>query len=588
MTTNNQKAYFTLSADNQRVLTDFLANLEGNRNVEVELRFGSFVYNRDTKQSNFVSTTEADFFYRLKRAFSNQAYPQNVVRTKEYVYPNNAGRGNIKRVIDVDSGDEHYVLKNSLKKPYNFYDYDFRVSLARETVIQRESLRDFDEKAWNVVREKNRISFQLPIGKLDLTEVTETLPGETVQGTKYEVELELLSGDLPSILQFLTVILQTRQENFYVISNNERRAVLTEYRELMKTPYFVGAQPETLQKSDLPRLYNQRYSVTDKADGERMTLFITNKNSRQVYLIDNNMTRVYKTNLVSRNYYSTLLDGELVAIDNKIYFLGFDMLAYGGKDIRGDSNYLLNTRLNRLTDILNSIDTTDSFYVIQSKRFIFKNVFLGSEKILDTIQSKPYKNDGLIFTPIDEPYPTVKKWSNLLKWKPAEQNTIDFYSVKDTTDDSNTWKLYVQHSTTDARANTTNSRANTKTERVLFDVEKLCPNPTTVALTFQTTFPEDTIDPSTGERFKSDTVIEYRWDKDTSRFVPLRTRWDKTTNPKKHGNFSAVACSIWNNIHNPVERDTLIKSTVFTNAKEDFFFERMRRFHNKVKEYLYN
>ncbi|NBP15010.1 hypothetical protein EBU95_11510, partial [bacterium] len=62
MTTNNQKAYFTLSADNQRVLTDFLANLEGNRNVEVELRFGSFVYNRDTKQSNFVSTTEADFF----------------------------------------------------------------------------------------------------------------------------------------------------------------------------------------------------------------------------------------------------------------------------------------------------------------------------------------------------------------------------------------------------------------------------------------------------------------------------------------------------------------------------------------------
>ena len=70
---------------------------------------------------------------------------------------------------------------------------------------------------------------------------------------------------------------------------------------------------------------------------------------------------------------------------------------------------------------------------------------------------------------------------------------------------------------------------------------------------------DDLVDPTTGEFYKTDTVIEFRWDFTVKKFIPLRTRWDKTVNPKKHGNFSKVACDIWNNINNPIEKEYLLK-----------------------------
>ena len=55
---------------------------------------------------------------------------------------------------------------------------------------------------------------------------------------------------------------------------------------------------------------------------------------------------------------------------------------------------------------------------------------MGADIIMNEINNKIYKNDGLIFTPMNEPYPKFKKWDKLLKWKPSELNTIDFYSIK--------------------------------------------------------------------------------------------------------------------------------------------------------------
>lgn len=569
----------------QKLISKHLTQRASN---ELEVRFGRFQFNRETKRSNFVSEVEIPFFYNLKRALDKGTFTKTTKKTTDYNYSfgQTNDRSTLKRTVNED-GSEEYILKNGRKMYRDVFDYDFRVSLASEQKLNAfPSELNIDN--FNLVRDKDRISYTIPIGRIDMTIVTERGQSDSVTRTKYEVEMEInndRSVTYESIMVFVNIILQIKQNNHIVITNRERRTVIEGYKNLfnLKGNYFVGAQPETLQKNGIANLYKEKYSVTDKADGDRAFMFIDK--DKRVYFIDNNINAVYKTNLTSPVYNNTVIDGELVHIDNKTHFLAFDLVAYNGKDLRGDSNYLLTTRLNRLNHITNTITSNES-YIVKMKKFYYNNVFLGSEVILDNIDKKPYKNDGLIFTPMEEPYPTVKKWTKLLKWKPAELNTIDFYAKKVGDSSPSIWELYVQHAD--------NTKVNTSreaTQYALFDVEKLCGVPNTIKeMTFQTSFDDTLIDPTTNESFKSDTVIEFMWDKSQNKFVPLRTRWDKTANPSKHGNFSTVACSIWDNIHNPVDKDLLFKFTTYSKQSQhnDFFFERMRRFHNKVKEHLYN
>jgi hypothetical protein len=560
--------YFHLNRDNEAAIRRILANLNA-KDTEIELRFGGYHYDRVNKTKSFNSSVDVETFYQLKKTFMQHKFNSKTTKTVEYSYP-----GSVKRIVN-ESGAETCMIKNNCTK-YDIFDYDFRISVAKESQTETRP-----SGAHSLIRRKSRVSFQLPIGSLDLTIVDEEMGEESKR--KYEVELEVFGQGVTyeSILSYVTIILQTRQKNYFVISGGEKRFVLNEYRDTLQVPYFVGAQPETLQRGDLSLFYKERFSVTDKADGERMLMFIANNGN--VYFIDSNMNKVYRTDVKSSKFTACIVDGELVPVGKQICFLAFDVMMFNKQDIRGNTEYLLEQRLCIVRDIVASLGTSQLFQ-ITTKMFQFGNVYLGAQTILDKVDKggSVYGNDGLIFTPIDEPYPKTKKWRKLLKWKPANLNTIDFYSVKDS---SGTWKLYVQHFNREAKREPGKPQ-NSRPEKVLFDVEKLCPTPVHVdKVTFQTTFDDNLIDPTTGEAFVSNTVIEYKWDKAADKFVPIRTRWDKTQNPNKHGNFSAVACDIWNNIHNPVDREMFSKLTV---GKEDVHFERMKRFHNKIKESLYN
>jgi len=597
-------SFFNFGDNNMRTLFNFLQDALA-KNNEFEIRFGKFYQDksRDGKHhTNFDSNMETNSFYNLKRMFEKQNIAKQVKRTKEFIYQSKGQNGSIKRIVDLDNNSETTMLKQSLRK-YDVYDYDLRMSVSYE----RKGVSIPNEKDLVLTRTKDRTSFRLPFGSLDLTVVQEDKEDKNV--TKYEVEMEITSMDQNMIITYLMIVLQNRQDNFFVIPGNEKRRVVTEYRGIVQNNYFVGAQPETLHKEKISKLYKSEYSVTDKADGER-TFMIIDKNGG-VYFMDSNLNKVFKTDLVSckleessqeedtsstlsslscddqnskKLYYSTIIDGELIKHDNKIYFMAFDILAYNNRDLRGKQEYNLRKRLDRLTHIVKTLSSS-KYYAVSVKHYYFGNVFSGSKKILDSVDQKFYENDGLIFTPINEPYPLVKKWQNLLKWKPSELNTIDFYARKATGESSNgisVWKLYVQGEI--------QNEVKHKTQTVLFDVNALCGNDTqSKVITYETTFADDLVDPTTGELYKTNTVIEFRWDFSLNTFVPLRTRWDKTVNPKKHGNFSKVACDIWNNINNPIEKEYLLK--FYSNVKssnDDFFFERMRRYHNKIKEYLYN
>jgi ATP-dependent DNA ligase/SAM-dependent methyltransferase len=322
------------------------------------------------------------------------------------------------------------------------------------------------------------------------------------------------------------------------------------------------------------------YAITDKADGERYILFISN--DKNIYIIDNNLKKIMKTNIKSKLYSGTVIDGELITRKdgNGFIFLAFDILAVNNKDLRGDKTQLLKIRLNRLNHVIESIKETitendEKYYTVKMKRYYYKNIFLGAKKIMDDIKEMEYENDGFIYTPMNECYPLNKKWKTLLKWKPAEMNSVDFYAVKE----NNNWNLYVQH------YNSKNPKSFIN-ELVLFDVNKLCGEQITDTTTFTTQIPEDMKDPITNEPYQTNTVIEFKWDILNKKWIPLRTRWDKTVNPTKFGNFSSVACNIWNSIHNPILLSDLYK---YKNVKEsNFFFQTMRTFHNNIKKELYD
>jgi len=568
----------------KRMLSDSL-----NKKLEFEIRFGKFYQdqNKDKQYKSFDSNLEIEKFYKLKKMLRRVEH--DTLLTEEYIYKNSIEQGNIKRIIDKKDNSETFMVKNVVKT-YDIYDYDIRFSSSYEKGYDKSKIIDFGN--YELIRKKNRTSYKFAFGKLDLTIVEQEFKNGKIQN-KYEVEFEITNFDLNSILGTITFVLQTCQDSFYVISNMERRYVLSEYRNLINGNYFIGAQPETLHKEKISMLY-KNYSVTDKADGERAFMIIDK--GGHVYYIDNNLNRITKTNLKSERYTNTLIDGEIVKQNDKIVFLAFDLVMYNGKDLRNDMKYKLKERLDRLNHILSSI-ANNQFYLLKLKKYYYNNVFLGSKIILDNVDKNGdykikvndidivYKNDGLIYTPMDEPYPKSKKWTTLLKWKPAELTTIDFYSRKISSENGvSRWQLFVQHPVENLEKS---DKTKNVTETVLFDISKLCSFENRGEMTYETVINDKLIDETTGEPYQTNTVIEYKWDKLEKYFVPIRTRWDKTINPKKHGNFSEVACDIWNNINNPIEKETLFKfKNVSSNS--DFFFERMRRFHNKVKEYLYN
>lgn len=565
--------FFDFGENNTNTLFNFLQDALA-KNNEFEIRFGKFYHDKSKTTTSrqggmsFDSSVSIDNFYSVKKMFENQKTPKKTIKTREFIYPDN--KCSIKKIVNLEDNSVTVMSKQSLRR-YDVYDYDLRMSVA----FERSDVKIDDENAYTLVRTKNRTSYEVPFGSLDLTIVEQSNKDGTNSVTKHEVELEITVFNKDLIMGYLMVILQNRQDNFFVISGTERRRVMYEYKTLVNSHYFVGAQPETLHKERISSLYKSEYSVTDKADGDRAFMIIDSNGC--IYFADNNMNKVSKTD-VKTNTKSSIIDGELVRHDNKVHFLGFDVLCYNGKDLRGDGSFDLKKRLHFLNEIINSLSNSD-YYKISAKQYYFGNVFSGAKRILDTVSEKFYENDGLIFTPVNEPYPVVKKWSGLLKWKPAELNTIDFFVKKQ---DNNKWHLYVQGEMVKQQ-----ERSRSLSNPVLFDIEKLCGKEESRVVTYETTF-GDLIDPTTGETYKTDTVIEFRWDKSESKFVPLRTRWDKTVNPKKHGNFCKVACDIWNNINNPVEKDYLLKFYSNTKSDKDFFFERMRKFHNKVKEYLYN
>tara|TARA_B100001057_G_scaffold495728_1_gene595420 strand:- start:4818 stop:8315 length:3498 start_codon:yes stop_codon:yes gene_type:complete len=353
------------------------------------------------------------------------------------------------------------------------------------------------------VNYKNNRKMSVPILKYTVQEANVFNNEE-----KYEIELEIDNTkvgpntkyekmkDLANVLRkCIRTVLCGIQGSNYPISYKEKNEVLQKYMHLFSDPTiqyhrinsnsFIGPSSYTLQMeniveidedSNMPNIRNH-YTVTDKADGDRKLLYVSEEG--KIYLIDTNMNVSFtgaKTN--EKTVYNSLLDGEHIKYDKFGKFLNkyaaFDVYYVHGASVR--ELEFVNTfdvaetegnekpkqyRLNLLKQFIDELkvhsilDKTNSSEVkkdenskpmpmqIKCKEFLIHsdtfNIFDGCSKILSNINDGlfEYNTDGLIFTPskmavgangVGELPGQLHKmtWEHSFKWKPPQYNTIDF------------------------------------------------------------------------------------------------------------------------------------------------------------------
>jgi len=201
---------------------------------------------------------------------------------------------------------------------------------------------------------------------------------------------------------------------------------------------FPGAQCVTLDRASLKYFRETEYVVCEKTDGERQMLMETN--SMMYFLDRKNMA--YRVGLNSSSDTTTLLDGELVvdAVEDgsqRILFLIFDVMVFRGRDV---TKYALKERLEFGLQYVRESSSSHNMSTKLRQQFplhfavkdfydfkLNKSCSTGKEdlkKVL-TQMKYPHASDGFIFTPKNHPY-GASTCKYLLKWKPAELNTVDF------------------------------------------------------------------------------------------------------------------------------------------------------------------
>ena len=412
-------------------------------------------------------------------------------------------------------------------------DFNFRVSFQTEqdyhshTDVARNILSTWDDSK-KYFRVMNRVQFyhdEYPV-VLDLSIVRSSKKMDKVPIQKYtiqeaevftnvenyEIEIEVDSTKVGTATEYNTalrlanalrkcirIVLCGLQGTQYPISYKEKNELLQKYMKLVhganyETPRwvqpknFIGPGSYTLQMENIlentedSKVANIRngYTVTDKADGDRKLLYISEEGN--VYLIDTNMNITFtgvKTN--EKTVTNSILDGEQIKYDKNNKYLNmyaaFDVYFVHGKSMReyeftktvetnedeaDEKKYRLNIlyefiRVLKPYSVLEKANKGEvskgmnekSLPIhIKCKEFYSdtgnNSIFDGCLKILSNIRDGlyEYNTDGLIFTPARLPVggndietgagPLYKStWEHSFKWKPAEYNTIDFLvSVK--------------------------------------------------------------------------------------------------------------------------------------------------------------
>ncbi|KAH8801475.1 mRNA capping enzyme, catalytic domain-containing protein [Xylogone sp. PMI_703] len=213
-----------------------------------------------------------------------------------------------------------------------------------------------------------------------------------------------------------------------------------------KNPNFPGAQPVSFARRHLVELTKRDYYVCEKSDGIRYLLYLTaDENGEEIqYLIDrkNDYWWIPKGGLhlpvpkaVEAFHTETIIDGELVMdrLPNgrqQLKYLVFDCLILDGNRLMQRT---LDKRLGYVKEFIFDPykallrdypeDTANFHFVVELKQMQFS--YAIEMMFRQVLPNLPHGNDGLIFTCRGTDYRPGTD-PHILKWKPEEENSIDF------------------------------------------------------------------------------------------------------------------------------------------------------------------
>jgi mRNA-capping enzyme len=203
---------------------------------------------------------------------------------------------------------------------------------------------------------------------------------------------------------------------------------------------FPGAQPVSMDRQNIKLLHTKPYKVSWKADGTRYMMLIHQNDEIYFFDRDNSCFKVDSLKFpqmkdLTKHIKNTLLDGEMV-IDKVegqrvARYLVYDIIRYENEDfskksfedrLRAIKHYIIGPRHEAMRRGI--INKNHESFSVRAKDFwdVTQAGALLGPKFAQQLSHEP---DGLIFQPKLEPY-VGGRCDDVLKWKPADQNSVDF------------------------------------------------------------------------------------------------------------------------------------------------------------------
>jgi SAM-dependent methyltransferase len=660
-----------ISASEQTELTRLWMAWDGSENLELE--------------STFPVKTYVDYMHIMEFLQSLGLRAEDAPAKLNIILPGGlrisiVGDDKIQEYYDTGKLTEYHILLKQRYGPKETPDevilseYDVKVKVRRELALNKYDSRvkaalsewPTSLKTFRYMKRSSFTSTKNPGIQFDSTIVRQSRrPSRTLQesGTMtrpdhYEVEVEAkqnIAGSLgmKGFLTGIARVLQGLQQSYVILTKTVTEAVLRAIGD------FPGSQPATLMMENIamektvgtPNIRFDDYNVTDKADGDRCLLYIAEDG--RVYLMDKDQ-HVYGTDRQIADpstFGGVLLDGEWIHRNAKgeavNYYYAFDIYnGRNGLDVTKRPFYVrvkdADTRLQEMQEVVAVL--RDAAFVVKgipaamSLQITMKTfqpvldpsvpggIFAEAKSVLDRV-NPPYHTDGLIFTPNATPLPRGKgSWAAQLKWKPAEENTIDFLvhmepaSVMKTNNESlqlcKILHLYVGSSEDVIRD-----------PRKILLLEEPLPLPTDANTYRPIEFISDPFDPYASVCYvpikdgniytsrinhiiRDNSIVEMAYHPDRSigfRWEPTRVRWDKTSRylTGTYGrtfNNDKTAASVWTSIHEPITKDIITTGLLFSkkemmdmtklyykvgiSASDKLLTKGLQKFHNQIKERL--
>lgn len=244
--------------------------------------------------------------------------------------------------------------------------------------------------------------------------------------------------------------------------------------------------------------------------------------------------------------------------------------------------------------------------VFGAKRWeIFKySVEFWSKYTEDSNVKFPYLLDGLMYHPLEQAYVANVHESKYLeyKWKPPTKNSIDFYiefkkdpqtgKVMDVYDNSLSSDTVDGSGETGTVRNKTYRICTLYVGKTINNREHPVPFEQNYGVSDAYIYLKDgDLRDTSGDIISDKTVVEFYYMNDPGiipqqRWVPIKTRYDKTESVekfgKRYGNYSGTADRIWRSIINPVIMDDFIELAKGNTNNRNFYDIKIKEMNSKI------